>query len=604
MAILTWSNQLALGIESIDRQHRHLIDLANQLDDAIAIGADRNSIITIINDLVDYTVYHFQHEEQLMEAAHYNPTLYAAHKAVHQEFVTKMTVIQDEVEAGIHPLSEIISHDLLGYLVNWLYQHILNTDKKMALSFINAVDAAQISIDPQEHNDIMQSNLYAALRESESRFKELAENISALIWITNANEMPIFCNQFWFATFNLQFDTLTREQWLVAIHVDDREKVRQTYKRAAKQRTKIKIEYRLLSADGKITWIYETAVPRLRKNGSFAGLMGCGMDITSQKQAETVLARSNVQLEREVKKRTQQLIEINQTLEREKNQQLLLNSQLKEAQMHLLQSEKMASIGQLAAGVAHEINNPMSYINSNLTALKKYVDNLLALVAIYEKAEVAANGSESLAQIKAFKKQIDLDFLKTDVLDLLEESHEGATRVKNIIQDLKDFSHPSNDDEWQWSDLHADIESTLNIVNNEVKYKAKIIKDFGDLPKVRCLPQQLNQVFMNLLINSAQAIEKNGIITLRTGTENDHVWIDISDTGKGISIEHQSKIFDPFFSTKPIGEGSGLGLSVSYSIIKKHQGDIQLTSQPGQGSTFRIILPIAGAVIDPIQEPA
>jgi len=594
MAILNWNNQLVLGIESVDKQHKHLIDLTNQLDEAVAIGADRDTIIKIVNGLIDYTVYHFQHEDRLMSEANFNPTMHAIHDAEHKEFVAKMMVVQLEVQADINA----ISVDLMDYMVNWLYHHILNTDKKMALSLISGIDAAQISIDKHEHSEIIQSNLYSALRESESRFKELAENISALIWITNANHVPIFCNHFWFATFNLPPDIPSREQWLNAIHPEDRDKVTQTYSRAAEERSKFKIQYRLLAADGKITWIYETAAPRVRKNGSFAGLMGCGMDITSQKQAETVLARSNLQLEEEVKKRTRELIKINQTLEFEKNQQLLLNTQLQEAQSHLLQSEKMASIGQLAAGVAHEINNPIGYINSNLTSLKNYIDNLLALIALYEKSEATSENIDQLAQVKAFKQKIDLEFLKTDVLDLLEESHEGATRVKKIIQDLKDFSHLDSNDDWQWTNLHAGLESTLNIVNNEIKYKAKIVKAYGDLPEVKCLPHQLNQVFMNLLINAAHAIENEGTITLRTGTENDYAWVEISDTGKGIAAEHQSKIFDPFFTTKPVGKGTGLGLSVSYTIIKKHQGEIQLTSQLGQGTTFRIILPIAGAILE------
>lgn len=593
MAILNWNNQLVLGIDSVDEQHKHLIDLTNQLDEAVALGADRDTIIKIVNSLIDYTVYHFQHEEQLMADAKFNPTMYAVHESEHKEFVAKMITVQREVEADINAISE----DLMDYLVNWLCHHILSTDKQMALSLISGIDAGQISIDKQEHNEIMQSNLYSALRESESRFKELAENISALIWITNAKHMPIFCNQFWFATFNLPPEIPSREQWLNAIHPEDRDNVTQTYIRAAEERSKFKIQYRLLSASGKITWIYETAAPRVRKNGSFAGLMGCGMDITSQKQAETTLTRSNEQLEEEVEKRTQELIKINRRLEIEKNQQLLLNSQLKEAQSHLVQSEKMASIGQLAAGVAHEINNPIGYINSNLTSLKTYIDNLLALVAVYETAEATSSDSEQLEQIKAFKQKIDLEFLKTDVLDLLVESREGATRVKQIVQNLKDFSHLGSDDDWQWSDLHVGLETTLNIVNNEVKYKAKVVKEFGNLPEVKCLPHQLNQVFMNLLINAAHSIESEGIITLRTGAENDLAWVEISDTGKGIAPEHLSKIFDPFFTTKPVGKGTGLGLSVSYSIIQRHQGEIKLSSQLGQGTTFRIILPVNGAVI-------
>lgn len=303
MSILTWNNQLVLGIESVDNQHKNLIDLTNQLDEAVAIGTDRDSIINIVNGLIDYTVYHFEHEEQLMMAANYNQELYAVHEAEHQEFVAKMLDVQREVHVNI----DSITADLMDYVINWLYHHILNTDKQMALSLIKGIDAAEIYFEKQSPNDIMQSNLYSALRESENRFKELAENISALIWITNASHVPIFCNHFWLETFNIPFEKITREKWLNVIHPKDRDKVTETYRRAADERTSFKIEYRLLNADGKITWIYETAVPRLRNNGSFAGLMGCGMDITMQKQAETMLAHNNSLLEEKIEQRTAQL---------------------------------------------------------------------------------------------------------------------------------------------------------------------------------------------------------------------------------------------------------------------------------------------------------
>jgi len=310
------------------------------------------------------------------------------------------------------------------------------------------------------------------------------------------------------------------------------------------------------------------------------------------------LVIDNANLHHEKQQRIEQYAETNEHY-MQVNQRLQTTlDKLQEVQHQLIQSEKMASVGQLAAGVAHEINNPIGYINSNLTSLKSYIDNLLALVAIYEKVEATSANTDQLVHIKAFKQKIDLDFLKTDVLDLLEESQEGTTRVKKIVQDLKDFSHLGGDDDWQWTNLHVGLERTLNVINSEIKYKIKVVKAFGDLPEVKCLPHQLNQVFMNLLVNAAHAIENEGTITLRTGTENDRAWVEISDTGKGIAPEHLSKIFDPFFTTKPVGIGTGLGLSVSYTIIKKHQGEIQLSSQLGQGTTFRIILPISGAVIE------
>ena len=589
MAILNWNNQLVLGIESVDKQHKHLIDLTNQLDEAVTVGADRDTIIKIVNGLIDYTVYHFQHEEQLMSAAKFNPTMYAIHEAEHKEFVAKMIVVQREVRTDIGVLSD----DLMDYLVNWLCHHILNTDKQMALSLINGIDAAEIRIDKHEHNEIMQSNLYSALRESESRFKELAENISALIWITNTTHVPIFCNRFWFATFHLQPDTLTREQWLNGIHPKDRDNVTQTYSRAAEERSKFKIQYRLLSADGKVTWIYETAVPRIRKNGSFAGLMGCGMDITAQKQAEAVLTRSNAQLEEEVEKRTQQLIEINRTLEFEKNQQLLLNNQLKQVQAHLVQSEKMASIGQLAAGVAHEINNPLGYINSNLCSLKQYTQGIIELIDIAERLSRQLPADNTDVQLfNRLQKETDLAFMKTDLPDLVDESIEGATRAKKIVQDLRDFSRIDKQD-IDLFDVEAGLDATLNIVRNELKYKAEVIKEYAGLHPLECVGAQLNQIFLNLLVNAAQAIEDFGKIYVRTGyADAEWFWVEVEDTGKGIPEEVQSKIFDPFFTTKPVGTGTGLGLSLSYQIIRNHHGRIELDSVPGRGTRFRIYLPI------------
>ena len=578
-----------LGIESVDNQHKHLIELVNQLDEAVAVGAERDTIIKIVNGLIDYTVYHFQHEQQLMTAAKFNPTMQAIHEAEHKEFVAKMIMVQRDVQDDINALSD----DLMEYLVNWLCHHILSTDKQMALSLTHGIDAAEIQIDKQEHNEIMQSNLYSALRESESRFKELAENISALIWITNANHVPIFCNHFWFSTFNLQPDTLTREQWLNGIHPKDRDKVTETYSRAAEERSKFKIQYRLLGADGKITWIYETAGPRIRKNGSFAGLMGCGMDITSQKQAEAVLARSNAQLEEEVEKRTQELIEINRTLEIEKNQQLLLNIQLKQVQAHLVQSEKMASIGQLAAGVAHEINNPLGYINSNLCSLKQYTRSIIDLLDIAERLSQQLPADNPDVQLfSRLQKETDLAFMKTDLSDLVDESIEGATRAKKIVQDLRDFSRIDKQDV-DLFDVEAGLNATLNIVRNELKYKADVIKEYAGLQPFQCVGAQLNQVFLNLLVNAAQAIEDFGKIYVRTGySDAEWLWVEVEDTGKGIPKEIQSKIFDPFFTTKPIGTGTGLGLSLSYQIVQNHHGRIELDSVPGRGTRFRIYLPV------------
>ena len=287
---------------------------------------------------------------------------------------------------------------------------------------------------------------------------------------------------------------------------------------------------------------------------------------------------------------------VEEALLKEKSEQQVLIQRLEEAHNQLLQSEKMASIGQLAAGVAHEINNPIGYINSNLGSLQKYVQGLVQLIAAYEKceADLSAQQRESL---QTLKKEIDLAYLREDINALMTESLDGLQRVKRIVQDLKDFSHVS-DSEIQWANLENGLDSTLNVVWNELKYKADIIKDYGNIPEIECIPSQLNQVFMNLLVNAAQAIPERGEITLRTHKIDDSVCIEICDTGTGIPQELLNRIFDPFFTTKPVGSGTGLGLSITHGIVRKHNGRIEVATEPGKGTTFRIFLPIRQSGID------
>ena len=285
--------------------------------------------------------------------------------------------------------------------------------------------------------------------------------------------------------------------------------------------------------------------------------------------------------------------QIEEALRRERDEQAQLVRKLEEAHDHLLQSEKMASIGQLAAGVAHEINNPIGYVSSNLGSLEQYVEDTFELLGLYEQAETAITNSVVREKINAAKKSLDIDFLKKDLRELMGGSKDGITRVKQIVQNLKDFAHVDISEEWRICDLHKGLDSTLNIVNNEIKYKAELIKQYGDIPDVECLASQINQVFMNLLVNAAHAIQERGVITITTGTQGDEVWVSITDTGSGIAPEHMKKIFDPFFTTKPLGKGTGLGLSLSYNIIKKHYGRIEVHSELGKGTTFRAWLPIS-----------
>ncbi|MBT9491693.1 MAG: PAS domain S-box protein [Paucibacter sp.] len=271
------------------------------------------------------------------------------------------------------------------------------------------------------------------------------------------------------------------------------------------------------------------------------------------------------------------------------------NARLEEAQNQLLQSEKMASIGQLAAGVAHEINNPIGFVSSNLGTLRRYVESMFELLGCYEKADRSVWEPSHRQEIERLRAALDMDFLAEDLPLLLNESDDGLVRVKKIVEDLKDFSRVDQTD-WQDADLNAGLDSTLNVVMNEVKYKAEVVKHYGVLPTVRCRAAQLNQVFMNLIVNAAHAIVERGQITLSTRREGDWVCVSVRDSGAGMSEAVLRRIFEPFYTTKPVGQGTGLGLSLSFSIVKKHGGRIEVESEVGAGSCFSVWIPIAGPV--------
>jgi len=273
-----------------------------------------------------------------------------------------------------------------------------------------------------------------------------------------------------------------------------------------------------------------------------------------------------------------------------------LETQFREQIIH---NDKMASVGKLAAGVAHEINNPIGYVNSNMNSLRRYITQICSLLDVYENLEAETPiSSPLLTELHLLKDELDTNFLKEDVNSLLDESLEGLSRVKKIVQDLKVFSHDVAPD-WQWGDLHKSLDSTLLIVRNELKDKTEVQKNYGDLPRICCIPDQINQVILNLLVNAAHAIEGQGKVIITTRLFNaKSIYLEISDSGKGIEEKDLTRIFDPFFSTKPVGQGTGLGLSLSYGIIKTHNGTIDVDSISGKGTNFKITLPICQEGVD------
>jgi two-component system NtrC family sensor kinase len=579
MAIFVWNDTYKTGDATIDEQHIKLVALLNELGESLALGCFESMAIPVLDQLIDYADYHFSTEEAFMRSHNYESGALEDHLLIHRKFVDKVNAMRQAVDDS----PEQLSRELLDFLVQWLAAHILLCDKKMVQDILNPQRVPEVE---QMESDILKSNLYGALKESEFRFKELADTIPVLIWISNLEGRRIFINKQYSVLTGNSRTELNNGDWEKWIMSDDQARLKSLYQKVLAEKLPQQTEYRFISEDGSTHWILETIVPRSRDH-KIVGLMGCGIDITKQKQIEK-------NLEEVVSHRTEELKQANHVLQQEKDEQQQLNQQLKEAQGHLIQSEKMASIGQLAAGVAHEINNPLGYIYSNLTSLQNYLTDLDRFFDMTDQLCTAVGADHP--QVQAFnqlKDELDLDFIRSDLVDLVNESMEGATRAKKIVQDLRDFSRIDKQEK-ELFDLENGLDATLNIVHNELKYKAKIVKEYGGVEPFNCVGAQLNQVFMNLLVNAAHAIEEFGQITVRTRyKDNDKHWVvvEIQDTGKGIPDEVKAKIFDPFFTTKPVGKGTGLGLSLSYKIIQDHQGYFEVNSELGKGTTFRVLIP-------------
>lgn len=267
------------------------------------------------------------------------------------------------------------------------------------------------------------------------------------------------------------------------------------------------------------------------------------------------------------------------------------NNELKNTQAMMVHSEKMRSLGELVAGITHEINNPINFIHGNMVHLQNYSKALLGIINLYEKCEIDLS-EEKKKELKELKEKIELDFLKEDLPMLIKSCQDGTERTKNIILDLKNFSRL---DELVVNniDLVQEIDTTLNILRNKMKNKVEIVKEYeNNIPIIEGYGGQLNQVFMNILDNACYAIKEKGTIYIRLQKTEKDVIIEFEDTGCGINKEQTAKIFDPFFTTKPVGEGTGLGMSISYKVIQKHNGTISVNSIEGKGTAFRIQLPI------------
>jgi signal transduction histidine kinase len=284
-----------------------------------------------------------------------------------------------------------------------------------------------------------------------------------------------------------------------------------------------------------------------------------------------------------------------ETLLRERVDELVrVNQQLSRAHLQLLHAEKMASIGQLTAGVAHELNNPIGFVKSNLGTLQGYLHTLAQVVQAYEQVQAApdpAQARAALAQVQSVKLAGDFDFVCAEWPALIQESLHGVERISQTVRNLRDFAR-ADAQEWQSCNLHDALESALAMAWHTLSPRVELVRAYEKLPDLTCQPSSIRQVMLSILMNSAQAIEGPGRINVRTGTEGPSVWVEVQDNGCGMSPDQVAHAFEPFFSSKPVGQNPGLGLAIAWQIVHQHGGHIGIDSAPGRGTTVRVTLPL------------
>jgi len=434
-------------------------------------------------------------------------------------------------------------------------------------------------------NQILFANTTKALEQerlAEAKYRGIFENATEGIFQTTPAGVFLSCNPATAEILGYQTPQEIIEALpdISRLYVDPQQRI-MILAELAQGRAVKSYEVEFYRKDGSKCWVRLNVRASFAPSGEISHVDGIMEDISERKRAEEAIRKLNEELEQRVIERTRELESA--------------NAELQQTHAHMLQQEKMASIGQLAAGVAHEINNPIGFIISNLNTLGKYTGRLTEYIELQgETIKGLCQGGDpeqAMREIEQGKKGLKVDYIVGDLDQLVRESQEGAERVKKIVQELKGFAR-LDECETKAANLNEGLESTINIVWNELKFKADLKKEFGEIPSTLCNPGQLNQVFMNLLVNAAQAMDNFGVITVRTTSEDGMIRVSVSDTGCGIPPDRIKRIFDPFYTTKDVGKGTGLGLSIVYDIVKKHNGEIKVESDPGVGTTFTVQIPV------------
>jgi two-component system, NtrC family, sensor kinase len=415
----------------------------------------------------------------------------------------------------------------------------------------------------------------------EVKFRQFVENVTDLVYSIAPDGTFSYLSPQFTEVWGYDISEFLGKPFATLVHSEDLPNLNDFFHNILDTAQKQKgIEFRTKRKDGSWCWIICNNCPILDTNGNVIGFHGIARDITERKTAEEALRKSEVQLREKTRDLEQALKELQVT------------------QIQLIQNEKMSSLGQLVAGVAHEINNPTSFIYSNIEPAEQYVQSLLNLIQLYQR-DYPNPGSEIQYEIES----ADLEFLMADLPKLLNSMKIGAERIIKIVLELRKFSR-MDEAELKAVDIHEGIDSTIIILQHRLKAQHKrpviqIIKKYKNLPLVTCYASQLNQVFLNILVNAIDTLDEwspiNEAPTISICTDvynSNSVVIRFTDNGPGIPLDIQQRLFDPFFTTKAVGKGTGMGLSISYEIVKKHQGSLHCISTPGKGAEFVIEIPL------------
>jgi PAS domain S-box-containing protein len=416
-----------------------------------------------------------------------------------------------------------------------------------------------------------------SLRQTEVFYHTLVETIPQMILCKDLEGRFTFANQKFCAELGTTLEEIKGKTDLAYFPPELAEKYRADDQRVIASGKVLDVVEQHVTPKGEKLYVQTMKTPLFGPDGEPIGIQGIFWDVTERMRAEEKLKEQNVTLQELAKSEHE------------------AHEALKAAQSRMVETEKLASLGQLVAGVAHEINNPLAFVSNNVAVLERDLLDLVALVGLYRRLEDADDADRATLQeqVAQLSEQLDLDYCLENLPRIFERSREGLRRIERIVKDLRLFARV-DEGEWNEVDLNPGIESSVNMVLGFArKHGVKLVTELGALPAIRCRAARLHQVVVNLLMNAIDACESGGTVTIRTGADPERggIAIEVADTGAGIDPAIRDRIFDPFFTTKPLGEGTGLGLSISYGIVQEHHGTIEVQSAPGQGSCFTVRIP-------------